>query len=125
VLNFSSYNYLGFAQSQGLCADNVEEATKKYHIGISSPRLEVGTMDIHVRLESLVARFLGKQDALVVSMGFATNSTTLPALVGKGSLIISDELNHSSLVFGSRISGAAIRIFKHNGISFPSFDLIP
>lgn len=48
-------------------------------------------------------------------MGFATNSTTLPALVGKGDLIISDELNHASLVYGARISGASIKVFKHNG----------
>jgi serine palmitoyltransferase len=53
---------------------------------------------------------------MVISMGFATNSTTIPALVGKGCLVISDELNHSSLVFGTRLSGAAIRIFKHNDV---------
>jgi 7-keto-8-aminopelargonate synthetase-like enzyme len=115
VVNFSSYNYLGFAQSEGLCADNVEKTVAKSHIGVCSSRFEGGTMDIHVQLEKLVARFVGKEDAMVVSMGFATNSTTLPALVEKGCLIISDELNHSSLVFGARLSGAAIRVFKHNG----------
>lgn len=116
VLNFSSYNYLGFAQSDGLCADKVEQCTQKYHVGVGSTRLEAGTLDLHVELEELVARFLGKESAMVISMGFATNSTTLPALVEKGALIISDELNHSSLVVGSRISGATIRIFKHNNI---------
>ncbi|RUP43953.1 pyridoxal phosphate-dependent transferase [Jimgerdemannia flammicorona] len=116
VLNFSSYNYLGFAQSQGPCADAVEAATRKYGVGISSPRAEVGTLDIHLELEQLVARFVGKEDAMVVSMGYATNSTTIPALVGKGCLIISDENNHSSIVFGARLSGASIRVFKHNNM---------
>jgi 7-keto-8-aminopelargonate synthetase-like enzyme len=63
-----------------------------------------------------VAQFVGKPAALVVSMGFATNSTTIPALVRKGCLIISDELNHSSIVFGARLSGASIRVFKHNNM---------
>ncbi|KAI3643562.1 hypothetical protein MP228_013117 [Amoeboaphelidium protococcarum] len=116
VLNLSSYNYLGFAQSEGLCADMVEDAVNVYGVGLSSSRMDLGTSDQHQKLEKLVARFLGKEDSMVISMGFATNSTTLPALVEKGSLIISDELNHSSLVFGARLSGAAIRIFKHNDI---------
>ena len=84
AMNFSSYNYLGFAQSDGYCADNVEVATAEYRVAVASPRLEAGTLDIHVRLEQLVAEFLGKEDAMVISMGFATNSTTLPALVSKG-----------------------------------------
>ena len=57
-----------------------------------------------------------QQDALVLSMGFATNAATLPALVDKGCLIISDELNHTSLVYGARVSGASIRVFKHNDV---------
>ncbi|CAG8528884.1 9801_t:CDS:2 [Ambispora gerdemannii] len=113
-LNLSSYNYLGFAQSEGACADAVENTIRKYGIAPCSPRAEVGTLDIHQKAESLVARFIGKPSAIIVSMGYATNSTTLPALVSKGSLIISDEHNHSSLVFGSRLSGAFIRVFKHN-----------
>ncbi len=69
---------------------------------------------MHIKAEQLVAQFLNQEDALLVSMGFATNSTTLPALVSKGCLIISDELNHASLVCGARISGASIKVFKHN-----------
>jgi serine palmitoyltransferase len=69
---------------------------------------------LHLKAEQLVAQFLNQEDALLVSMGFATNSTTLPALVSKGCLIISDELNHASLVCGARISGASIKVFKHN-----------
>lgn len=114
VLNLSSYNYLGFAQSEGPCADAVEAAVRKYGIGAASPRHEAGTSEMHLEAESLVANFLGQEDALLVSMGFATNSTTLPALVSKGCLIISDEMNHSSLVTGARLSGASIMVFKHN-----------
>lgn len=110
----SSYNYLGFAQSEGPCADAVEVAIKKYGVACSSARNESGNLDVHVELESLVAKFLNVEASMVVSMGFATNSTTIPALVSKGCLLISDELNHSSLVFGSRLSGAVIRTFKHN-----------
>jgi serine palmitoyltransferase len=76
--------------------------------------MEGGTHALHSDTEKLVARFLGQESAVIISMGFATNSTTLPALVSKGSLIISDELNHSSLVFGARLSGATIKVFKHN-----------
>ena len=65
----------------------------------------------------MVARFVGKPAAMLISMGYATNSTTIPALVSKGCLIISDELNHSSIVFGSRLSGAFIRVFKHNSMT--------
>lgn len=64
----------------------------------------------------MVARFVGKEDAMCVSMGFATNSTTIPALVNKGCLVISDEMNHSSIVFGVRLSGASVRVFKHNNM---------
>ncbi|KAJ3131994.1 serine palmitoyltransferase, long chain base subunit [Physocladia obscura] len=76
--------------------------------------MDNGTLDLHLEAEYLVARFMGKEAAMIVSMGFATNSTTIPSLVGKGSLVISDELNHSSIVFGARVSGASIKVFKHN-----------
>jgi len=114
VLNLSSYNYLGFAQNKGPCAEAVKVAIKKDGITANSPRMVAGTHEIHRELEKLVARFVKQEDAMVVNMGFATNSTTIPALVQKGSLIISDQLNHSSLIFGARISGSKIRVFKHN-----------
>ncbi|KAI9224556.1 serine palmitoyltransferase [Blastocladiella britannica] len=113
-LNLSSYNYLGFAQAEGPCADAVEAAVIKYGVSVASPRNEGGTQDLHQELERTVARFLGTEDAMCISMGFATNSTALPALVSKGCLILSDELNHASLVFGARLSQAAVRVFKHN-----------
>ncbi|ORZ12736.1 pyridoxal phosphate-dependent transferase [Absidia repens] len=115
-LNFASYNYLGFAQKKGPCADAVEQATLINGIPSPSPRAEAGSTQLHNDLERLVARFVGKEDSMVVSMGFATNSTTIPALVSKGCLIISDEMNHSSIVFGARLSGAAVRVFKHNNM---------
>ncbi|GJJ07708.1 hypothetical protein Clacol_001913 [Clathrus columnatus] len=114
ALNISSYNYLGFAQAQGPCADAVEEGIRRYGVSACGARLEAGTTDLHNQVESLVAKFVGTQDAVICSMGFATNSTTLPALVGKGCLVISDELNHASIRFGVRLSGANVRTFKHN-----------
>lgn len=113
-LNISSYNYLGFAQARGGCADAVEEGLRRYGISTLGARLEGGTSELHVTAEALVARFVGQEDALISSMGFATNSTVIPALVGKGCLAISDELNHASIRYGVRLSGASVRMFKHN-----------
>lgn len=117
ALNISSYNYLGFAQAQGPCADAVEEGIRRYGVSACGPRLEAGTTDLHNQVEALVAKFLGAQDAIICSMGFATNSTTIPALVGKGCLVISDEFNHASIRFGVRLSGANVRTFKHNNMA--------
>ncbi|KAJ5561556.1 Pyridoxal phosphate-dependent transferase major region subdomain 2 [Penicillium sp. DV-2018c] len=114
TLNLSSYNYLGFAQSEGPCADLAEETIRKYGISAPSTRAETGTQDLHVEVEELIARFVGKEDSMVFSMGFGTNATIFPVLVSKGCLIISDELNHASIRFGSRLSGASISMFKHN-----------
>ncbi|KAL4917567.1 pyridoxal phosphate-dependent transferase [Aspergillus aurantiobrunneus] len=114
TLNLSSYNYLGFAQSEGPCADITEETVRKYGITPVSTRSEVGTQDLHIELEDLVASFVGKEGSMVFSMGFGTNANIFPALVGKGDLLISDELNHASIRFGARLSGASITMFKHN-----------
>ncbi|KJE89979.1 serine palmitoyltransferase [Capsaspora owczarzaki ATCC 30864] len=116
LLNLGSYNYLGFAQNEGPCADAAAQAIREYGVASASSRTELGTSELHVKLEKLVAEFLGKEDAVVVGMGFATNSTIIPILCGKGSLVISDELNHASLVLGCRLSGASIQVFKHNDI---------
>jgi serine palmitoyltransferase len=114
TLNMSSYNYLGFAQSEGPCADATEVIIKKYGVSVASPRSDAGTSDLMLEVEDLVAKFVGKPASMVFSMGFVTNATTFPTLVGKGSLIISDELNHASIRFGARLSGAMIEMFKHN-----------
>jgi len=118
TLNLASYNYLGFAQSEGPCADAVDAVVPKYSVSTASSRSVAGTQDIQLRVEELIARFVGKPAAIVSSMGFATNSTNIPALVEKGCLIISDELNHSSIVTGARNSMAIVRVFKHNGSCF-------
>lgn len=114
TLNMSSYNYLGFAQSEGPCADAAEEAIRKNGVTMCSPRADAGTSDLTLQVEDMIAKFVGKEASIVFSMGFVTNATTFPTLVGKGCLLISDELNHSSIRFGSRLSGAMIRMFKHN-----------
>jgi len=114
TLNMSSYNYLGFAQSEGPCADAVEVSIKKLGTSYASPRGDVGTSDLHVEVEQLIADFVGKPASMLFSMGFGTNATIFPALVGKGSLVISDELNHSSIRTGLRLSGAMIQTFRHN-----------
>ncbi|KAK4690029.1 serine palmitoyltransferase, partial [Tremellales sp. Uapishka_1] len=116
-LNVSSYNYLGFASSTGGCADGVESVIKKYGVSGTGPRLDASTLDLHAQTEKLVASFIGAEASMVVSMGFATNSTTIPALVGKGCLVISDEFNHASIRFGTRLSGASVRWFKHNDMN--------
>ncbi|KAJ7165007.1 serine palmitoyltransferase 2 [Mycena filopes] len=114
ALNISSYNYLGFAQAKGGCADAVEESIRRYGVSSAGSRLEGGSTDLHTLAESLVARFVGQDDSLISSMGFATNSAYIPALVSKGCLVISDELNHASIRFGVRLSGANVRMYKHN-----------
>lgn len=113
ALNVSAYNYLGFAQSRGQCADNVQLGLDMYGITSGGTRLGAGYLDLQQQTEKMVACFLNQEDALVVSMGYATNSTTIPAISGPGTLIISDELNHTSLRAGVRMSGASIRTFKH------------
>ncbi|XP_078412588.1 serine palmitoyltransferase 3 [Cetorhinus maximus] len=116
VINMGSYNYLGFAENKGECLNSVAEVTMKYGAGVCSTRQEMGNLDKHIQLESLVAQFLGVEAAMTFGMGFATNSMNIPALVGKGCLILSDELNHTSLILGARLSGATIRVFKHNNL---------
>ncbi|KAJ6439900.1 serine palmitoyltransferase 2 [Purpureocillium lavendulum] len=114
TLNMSSYNYLGFAQSEGPCADAVEECVRRYGISFCSPRTDAGTSDLALEVEREVASFVGKPDAMVFSMGYVTNASSFPALVSKGCLIISDELNHASIRIGARLSNAVIQSFKHN-----------
>ncbi|XP_013888084.1 serine palmitoyltransferase 2 [Austrofundulus limnaeus] len=116
VINMGSYNYLGFAENTGACYDAAVKATHTYGAGVGSTRCELGNLDIHEDLEQLIARFLGVESAMAFGMGFATNSMNIPALTGKGCLILSDELNHTSLVLGARLSGSTIRVFKHNNM---------
>uniref|UniRef100_A0A8C5PCE2 serine C-palmitoyltransferase n=1 Tax=Leptobrachium leishanense TaxID=445787 RepID=A0A8C5PCE2_9ANUR len=116
VINMGSYNYLGFAENDKDFLVPVMDMIQSHGVGVGNSRQEMGNLDKHLELENLVAEFLDVEAALVFSMGFATNSTNIPALVGKGCLILSDELNHTSLILGSRLSGATVRIFKHNNM---------
>ncbi|OWF46433.1 serine palmitoyltransferase 2-like [Mizuhopecten yessoensis] len=116
VMNLGSYNYLGFSQNNGPCADAAEESTRKYGMSFCSSPQQLGYSELHKELDELVAQFLGMEAAFTMPMGFATNSMNMPCLVGKGSLILSDSLNHASLVLGSRLSGATIRTYKHNNM---------
>ena len=69
---------------------------------------------MHAQLEATIADFLGKEAAIVFNMGFATNAFGIPAIGGKGTLLVSDSLNHSSIVTGARASGASVAVYKHN-----------
>jgi serine palmitoyltransferase len=115
ALNMGSYNYLGFGDNwEETCGKEVLECLSKWPVSSSSSRACFGSYTIIEELETFIADFLGKESALVYSMGYGTNSNTIPALMGPESLIISDSLNHTSLVNGSRGSTAQIRVFHHN-----------
>ena len=114
ALNMGSYNYLGFAENNGPCSTAAIQSVDDYHVASCSSRQEFGTLKCHTQLEKLMAKYLGVEAAVTFGMGFATNALNIPTLVGKGCLILSDELNHASLVLGSRLSGATIKVFKHN-----------
>lgn len=113
-LNLSSYNYLGFAQSVGVCTDNAIEAVKKYGLSACGPRNLIGNLDLHGYTENILSKFLGKEDAIVFSMGWGTNAHLFTSLVNSKCLVISDTLNHASIRFGIRLSGAAVKVFPHN-----------
>ena len=117
-INLGSYNYLGFGDDWlSTCGHEVIASMEDFPISHASPRMDYGTSKIHRELEKTVAEFLGKEDAICLNMGFNTNATTIPALLGQGDLLISDELNHTSIVNGARASGASIRIFRHNDMA--------
>lgn len=112
VLNFCSNNYLGLANHPKLVAA-AQEALKKYGAGPGAVRSIAGTMDIHLELEKRLAEFKGVEAAITFQSGFCANLATIPALVGKEDVIFSDELNHASIIDGSRLSGARIVKFAH------------
>ena len=117
VLNLGSYNYLGFGDAASPTSPVVIKALGKYGVSTCSNRTDYGTTTEHVELEQLVASYLRKPAAMIVGMGFGTNSTGIPALAGPGSLIISDANNHASIVSGARGSGAKIAVFAHNDVA--------
>ncbi len=113
-LNLGSYNYLGYADVPGGVHKSVRRTLSERGIAACDVSTGTGRSDVVRKLEHVVADFVGKEDAVVVGMGFATNSMLIPAIVGPGDLIISDALNHASIVVGARSSGAKIRVFEHN-----------
>ncbi|KAJ0405736.1 hypothetical protein ATCC90586_007679 [Pythium insidiosum] len=114
-LNLGSYNYLGFADDwMNTCSKEVFKVVNQFGLASTTPSMEFGTTTVHEELERAVAEFVGKPAAIVYNMGYATNSTSIPALMGKGTLIISDSMNHSSIVNGARASGAIVAVFRHN-----------
>ncbi|MBX3045963.1 MAG: glycine C-acetyltransferase [Anaerolineales bacterium] len=112
VLNFCSNNYLGLANHPRLLAA-AEEAMRKYGLGPAAVRSIAGTMDLHVELDKRMAAFKGVEAAITLQSGFTANLAVLPALVDKEDAIFSDELNHASIIDGSRLSGATIVRYKH------------
>ncbi|XP_017473036.1 PREDICTED: serine palmitoyltransferase 2-like [Rhagoletis zephyria] len=116
-LNLGSYNYLGFADAQGPCAQDSENTAQEMGLAMTSSRVELGTTQLHLDLECLTARYLGVEDAIVFGMGFATNALNLPSLISPGCLVLSDEKNHASIILGLRLSGATTKVFKHNNMS--------
>jgi serine palmitoyltransferase len=113
-LNLGSYNYLGFAAQDPYCTPRVDAVLGSLGWGACSSRADLGTTPAHLRLEAELAGFLGKEAAVTCGMGFATNSVFLPLLARRGALVLSDSLNHASIVAGVRGSGAKVKVFDHN-----------
>lgn len=115
-MNLGSYNYLGFADDwHETCREDVMDSVNRFAMSTCSPAAETGYTVLHRKLEAMVAKFVGKPDAVIFNMGYGTNISAIPAMMGRGTLIISDALNHTSIVNGSRSSGGTVRVFRHNG----------
>jgi glycine C-acetyltransferase len=112
ALNFCSNNYLGLANHPSL-VQAAREAVDQYGIGPAAVRTIAGTMDLHLKLEQKLVAFKGVEAAISFQSGFTANLATIPALVGKSDAILSDELNHASIIDGSRLSGAQIIRYNH------------
>ncbi len=112
VLNFCSNNYLGLASHPHL-VEAAKQAIDRYGIGPAAVRTIAGTMGLHLELERRLAAFKGVEAAITFQSGFTANLGTLPALVAKEDVIFSDELNHASIIDGSRLSGASIVRYAH------------
>ncbi|HAX02645.1 MAG: 8-amino-7-oxononanoate synthase [Tenericutes bacterium GWC2_34_14] len=116
VINLSSNNYLGFANHPRLKQAAID-AISKYGVGAGAVRTIVGNMDIHEQLDEVIAHFKHEEAALVFQSGFACNAGVIQAIVDEGDLIISDELNHASIIDGVRLSKADRAVFKHSDMN--------
>ena len=116
VLVLCSNNYLGLANHPKLKQAAIT-ATRKYGAGSGSVRVIAGTMDIHLKLEKVLADYRRTESAITFQSGYATNAGTILALVDERDLIISDELNHGSIIDGCRMTKAERRVYKHKDMS--------
>src|SRR6187402_2998599 len=112
VINLASNNYLGLANHPKLIEAAVE-ATKKFGAGSGAVRTIAGTMRLHMQLEERIAAFKRTEATVVFQSGFAANAGTVSAILGKEDFIVSDELNHASIIDGARLSRATIKVFPH------------
>jgi glycine C-acetyltransferase len=116
VINLASNNYLGLTTHKSLRKAALD-AVKRYGVGAGAVRTIAGTMKIHVELEEQIARFKNVEACVVFQSGFTANAGTVSAVLGKEDLIISDELNHASIIDGARLSRANIKVFKHKDVN--------
>ena len=116
VINLASNNYLGLTTHPKL-HEAALEATREYGVGSGAVRTIAGTMKIHMQLEEKIARFKNVEACVVFQSGFAANAGTVSAILGKDDFIISDELNHASIIDGARLSKAKILVFRHKDIA--------
>jgi 8-amino-7-oxononanoate synthase len=112
VINFSSNNYLGIANHPALAAA-AKEAIDRYGCGSGASRLISGNMALHEELEDRLAKFKGTEAALVFNSGFQANTGIIPTLAGEGDVILSDALNHASIIDGCRLSRAETVVYGH------------
>ncbi len=115
VINLSSNNYLGLTTHRVLRRAALD-AVRRWGVGAGAVRAIAGTMKIHMELEEQIARFKNTEASVVFQSGFTANAGTVAAILGKEDLIISDELNHASIIDGCRLSKATIRVFKHKDL---------
>ncbi|WP_224399655.1 aminotransferase class I/II-fold pyridoxal phosphate-dependent enzyme [Corynebacterium poyangense] len=115
VLLFASSNYLGLATDQRVIAA-AQKAAKEYGAGSGGSRLTTGTQQLHQALESDIAEFLGAEDSIFFATGYQANLSTIAAVAGPDTLIISDELNHASIIDGARLAKAQVAVFPHGNL---------
>jgi len=115
VINLASNNYLGLTTHPKL-REAALDATRKYGVGSGAVRTIAGTMKIHMELEEKIARFKNAEASVVFQSGFAANAGTVSAVLGKDDFIISDQLNHASIIDGARLSRAKILVFEHKNV---------
>ena len=116
VVNLASNNYLGLTTHRALRKASVE-AVRKLGVGAGAVRTIAGTMKLHMDLEEQIARFKQVEACVVFQSGFTANAGTVSAVLGKDDLIVSDELNHASIIDGARLSRATIKVFRHKDLA--------